>query len=82
MRFFAVANFGLKIANLSVNIEPKAGTAAELQDLSPWAPVVAGTISYTNGVGVSIEFAVVNALHAVYRACKEMKGYILDIKKV
>ena len=67
MRFFAVSDFGLEVADLSVNIEPKTGRAFEFKDLSARTPVVLGTVAdAVFEFRISVEFSVGNALDSLH----------------
>lgn len=68
VRLLAVVNFEFEITNLSINIEPQASTAPELEHLARGTPVVAGTISDTCQLGIPVELAILNARHAIYGA--------------
>lgn len=71
VRLFTIIDLKLKVTNLTIDIKPKTSGATELKHLAAWAPVILGTIANANRLGVTIEFTILDARHAIYSACSE-----------
>jgi len=63
MGLITIVDFELKIANLSIDVEPEAGRTAEFEDFATRAPIVSCAVADSLGVvtRIPIEFVVFNA---------------------
>lgn len=68
MRLFTILDLALKVADLTIDVEPQTGRAAEFEDFTARTPIVLGAVTHTVfKFRIAVKLAVADALDTVDR---------------